>query len=92
MKRRTGTDDQYEPLIAPQGWNGDERRFAIRLGMLLDTLFQRTGTLHTAARAHPVGSVYLCASGADPARLFGGVWEAHAGAWPEGVTAWQRTA
>lgn len=30
---------QHEPLVIPQNWQGDERRFAIRLHQLLEELF-----------------------------------------------------
>lgn len=30
---------QHEPLVTPQNWQGDERRFAIRLHQLLEELF-----------------------------------------------------
>jgi len=41
-KRRKGASiSQYEPLITPQKWSGDEQRFALRLTQLMDQLFQR---------------------------------------------------
>ena len=31
---------QHEPLLTPPRWQGEERRFAIRLQQLLEELFQ----------------------------------------------------
>ena len=42
---------QYEPLVTPEGWQGSERRFAIRLTELLDALFQRLGSMERRLRA-----------------------------------------
>ncbi len=43
--------DQYEPLVTPQAWQGDERRFAIRLRQLLDILFHRLGHVERRLQA-----------------------------------------
>ena len=91
MKRRTQTQYQYEPLVTPESWQGEERRFAIRLGMILDALHQRIGYLLSPDRAYPVGSVYLTSSEANPGKLFGGTWEALESPLA-GVSAWRRTA
>ena len=45
-KRRSAAQAaQYEPLVTPQKWQGDERRFAFRLTQLMDQLFQRQATM-----------------------------------------------
>ena len=44
MKRTSGAY-QYEPLIMPEGWKDEERRFVIRLTALLDELFSRVGRM-----------------------------------------------
>ena len=36
---------QYEPLITPTKWQGDEKRFSIRLTQLLDDLFGKYGSM-----------------------------------------------
>lgn len=90
MKRSTQTLYQYEPLITPESWEGEERRFSIRLSLILDKLHQRIGQM--PSRMHPVGSIYLSALDTDPARFFGGVWEKiDFSAVPE-AHAWKRTA
>lgn len=77
---------QYEPLITPQSWQGDEQRFSIRLTELLDDLHRRQGQLDariaslqaasaTIDRVYPVGSLYMSAVDTSPADLFGGEWE-----------------
>lgn len=35
--------NQYEPLVTPAGWTGDEKRFAVRLTQILDELYERVG-------------------------------------------------
>lgn len=42
---------QYEPLMTPEGWQGSARRFALRLTELMDTLFQRMGSMEKRLRA-----------------------------------------
>lgn len=42
-KRTTQSTYQYEPLVTPAKWQGDERRFSIRLSQLLDDLFRKQG-------------------------------------------------
>lgn len=44
-KRRIASVGQYEPMITPQKWTGDEQRFALRLTQLLDQLFQKQASL-----------------------------------------------
>ena len=39
--RRTTAMAQYEPLVTPEKWTGDEKRFVLRLTQLLDELFTR---------------------------------------------------
>lgn len=36
---------QYEPLITPEKWTGEERRFALRLTQLMDDVFMRISSL-----------------------------------------------
>lgn len=40
-KRRRTAIGQYEPLVTPEKWSGDEKRFVLRLTQLLDELFTR---------------------------------------------------
>lgn len=44
-KRKTAVCGQYEPLVTPEKWTGDERRFALRLTLLMDELFARLAAL-----------------------------------------------
>lgn len=39
MKNQHQTSYQHEPLLIPSGWEGEERRFAIRLSQLVEQLF-----------------------------------------------------
>ena len=43
-KRRV-TTYQYEPLVTPSKWKGDELRFSIRLTQILDDLYQKYSAL-----------------------------------------------
>lgn len=43
--RTRQTHYQYEPLITPAEWQGEEKRFAIRLAAHLDNVFQRLGRM-----------------------------------------------
>lgn len=43
--------NQYEPLVTPAGWTGDEKRFAVRLTQILDELYSRVGTLRTSSNS-----------------------------------------
>jgi len=40
MKKQQQQSYQHEPLLTPSGWQGEEKRFAIRLGQLMEQLFQ----------------------------------------------------
>lgn len=42
---------QYEPLLTPQSWQGDERRFSIRLTELLDDLHRTQGQISARLKA-----------------------------------------
>ena len=44
-KRKSALMSQYEPLVMPEKWVGDEKRFALRLTQLLDELFARQAAL-----------------------------------------------
>ena len=37
--------NQYEPLVTPSAWTGDEKRFAVRLTQILDELYEKVGTV-----------------------------------------------
>lgn len=41
--------NQYEPLVTPAGWTGDEKRFAVRLTQILDELYERVGGVRKTA-------------------------------------------
>lgn len=43
-KKRT-TPYQYEPLVTPSKWSGDELRFSVRLTQILDDLYQKFSAL-----------------------------------------------
>ena len=45
QKRRGASISQYEPLVTPQKWTGDEQRFAQRLTQLMDQLFEKQSSL-----------------------------------------------
>lgn len=40
MQKQQIQSYQHEPLLTPQSWQGEEKRFAIRLGQLMEQLFQ----------------------------------------------------
>lgn len=46
-KRKPQRVYQHEPLVTPFRWSGDERQFALRVGQLIDALYQRIGVLET---------------------------------------------
>lgn len=86
--KRQNAAYQYEPLVTPGGWRGDELRYAIRLTQIIDDLYQKYGVLKNGqtaapevdttsilASVYPVGSVYLSLDSTSPAELFGGTWE-----------------
>lgn len=88
-KRTTQSTYQYEPLVTPAKWQGDERRFSIRLSQLLDDLFGKFGRADTRLRAleegtgssvapldaYPVGSIFMSSENVNPGETFGGEWE-----------------
>ena len=41
----------YEPLMTPEKWTGDEKRFAIRLDQLMDELFVKIAALNRRVSA-----------------------------------------
>lgn len=43
--KRRATTYQYEPLITPSAWHGDERQFSIRLTQIVDDLYQKYSAL-----------------------------------------------
>ena len=43
--------NQYEPLVTPAGWTGDEKRFAVRLTQILDELYERVGAVRKTGNA-----------------------------------------
>lgn len=45
MKRKQQTLYQYEPLLAPASWQGEERQMMGRLVQILDDLHARMGAL-----------------------------------------------
>ena len=45
-KRKSTFIAQYEPLMTPEKWTGDEKRFALRLTQLMDELFARQAALN----------------------------------------------
>lgn len=45
IKRKATSASQYEPLTAPRNWSGDEKRFALRLTQLMDSLFEKQHSL-----------------------------------------------
>ena len=44
-KRKSASIAQYEPLITPEKWAGDEKRFALRLTQLMDELFAKMASV-----------------------------------------------
>lgn len=45
QKRRRASIAQYEPLVTPEKWSGDEKRFALRLTQLMDELFAKQSAM-----------------------------------------------
>ncbi|MBR5545365.1 MAG: hypothetical protein IKU70_00060 [Clostridia bacterium] len=50
-KRKSAFAAQYEPLVTPEKWTGDEKRFALRLTQLLDELHARHAALQKRVAA-----------------------------------------
>ncbi len=48
--------NQYEPLVTPAGWTGDEKRFAVRLTKILDELYERVGGVRKKLNASSVAN------------------------------------
>ena len=51
MQRKAPALSQYEPLITPDGWSGEERHFALGVTKLMDQLFQKQASLHARIAA-----------------------------------------
>ena len=47
-KKRRATPYQYEPLVTPGNWRGDELRYAVRLTQIVDDLYQKYSSLKNA--------------------------------------------
>lgn len=65
VKRRL-TTYQYEPLVTPSKWQGDELRFSVRLTQILDDLYQKFSSLRTGSGSASVAI-------ADDANKLGGI-------------------
>lgn len=48
--RKPQTTYQHDPLVTPFRWSGDERQFAVRLGLLIDELYRKIGVLETRVK------------------------------------------
>lgn len=44
--RKSASFTQYEPLVTPEKWTGDEKRFSLRLTQLMDELFAKYAALN----------------------------------------------
>lgn len=67
MRKRTSTEQSYEPLVTPESWKGDELRFSVRLTQILDGLFARL----RAMRTELAGKLGRTEQAADSAKLGG---------------------
>lgn len=67
MRKRTSTEQSYEPLVTPESWKGDELRFSVRLTQILDGLFARL----RAMRAELADKLGKTEQAADSAKLGG---------------------
>lgn len=67
MRKRTSTEQSYEPLVTPESWKGDELRFSVRLTQILDGLFARL----RAMRTELAGKLGKTEQAADSAKLGG---------------------
>lgn len=45
MAKKARQPYQYEPLVTPSTWKGDEQRFSIRLTQIIDDLYQKHSAL-----------------------------------------------
>lgn len=45
MAKKARQPYQYEPLVTPSTWKGDEQRFSIRLTQIIDDLYQKVSSL-----------------------------------------------
>lgn len=45
MKNKRATGYQYEPLVTPSKWSGEEKQFALRLTQALDDLYNKYGKM-----------------------------------------------
>lgn len=79
QKKKARTPYQYEPLVTPNSWKGDELQYAVRLTQIVDDLYAKFGSLRrsvlTTEDVYPVGSIYIAVTAVNPATLFGGKWE-----------------
>ena len=67
MRKRTSTEQSYEPLVTPENWKGDELRFSVRLTQILDGLFARLRAMCTEL----IGKLGRTEQAADSAKLGG---------------------
>lgn len=67
MRKRTSTEQSYEPLVTPESWKGDELRFSVRLTQILDGLFARLRAMRTELS----GKLGKTEQAADSAKLGG---------------------
>lgn len=72
MARRSAAPTyQYEPLITPSEWTGEERNFSIRLTQILDNLHAKIGALSGKAPVREITAADLASkSTADRAALY----------------------
>lgn len=72
MARRSAAPTyQYEPLITPSEWSGEERNFSIRLTQILDNLHAKIGALTGKAPVREITAADLSSkSTADRAALY----------------------
>lgn len=45
QKKKARTPYQYEPLVTPNSWKGDDLQYAVRLTQIVDDLYQKYGAL-----------------------------------------------
>lgn len=77
--RPSRTPYQYEPLVTPSSWKGEELQYAIRLTQIIDDLYGKLGFTRrrviTTEDVYPVGAIYISATMVNPEELFGGKWK-----------------